>query len=150
MQAMSRANGHAGRLHPLIQPIFAIIALDDFTRIRIPLGRTPWTGRDAGFASHTGFRIHINNAVFYTATHGAGGAGAYTPRFFAMKTWHKHIRGPRQPIDKFRAHVNNLAYFRSGYESLVGFTLNLTGVATYAFFCILKEVIFTHLFPPEF
>jgi len=75
MQALGHALGHAGRLQSLIYPIHTVITFDRFARFRIPLGRTPWTGRDTAFAADTERFIDANNAILGPFLYGAGGTG---------------------------------------------------------------------------
>ncbi len=45
--------GDTSRFQALINSVHAEIALHGFTRLRVPLGGSPWTGRNTGFATNT-------------------------------------------------------------------------------------------------
>ena len=75
MQAFGDAFGHTGRLQTLIDAVHAIIAFNRFAGLRIPLGRSPGTGGDAGLAAYTQVRFDKDNAVSGAFLHGSGRAG---------------------------------------------------------------------------
>ncbi len=74
-QTAGGAVGHAGRFQALVDPVHAVIAFFNLSGLLIPLGRAPWAGRYAGFASHAQLFFHKYNAVLAALLHGAGGAG---------------------------------------------------------------------------
>jgi hypothetical protein len=43
--------------------------------------------------------VHKDNAVFFTALHGTGGARRDAPGIFAMKAWHENIGSTRLAIN---------------------------------------------------
>jgi hypothetical protein len=149
MKTVRRANGHTGRFQALIHPVLAIITLDHFSGLRIPLGSSPGTGGNAGFTSDTQGCIHKYDSVFGAFLHGACWTGRDTPRIFTVKTWHEHIRSPGKPSDKFRADLDDLTNPGAYRKRLIAFTCNFTGMASNALFGILKKKVFTHYDPPN-
>jgi len=149
MKAVGSANGHTGRFQALIHPVFAIIAFDHFSGLRIPLGCSPGTGGTAGFASDAQGRIHKYDPVFGAFLHGTRGTGRDTPGIFTVKTRHEHIRCPGEPSDKFRPDFDNLTNPGAWRKRLVAFARNFTGMASNALFGILKKIVFTHDDPPN-
>ena len=124
LQAVSSANRDTGRPEPGIDAIHAVITFDHFADFRIPLRRPPGTGGNTSFAPHTQIVIHKDDAVFFPALHGAGGAGGNTPGVLTVKTGHKDKRRPGPTVEKFRAHLNDLAGPCRGRQGFIGFTLD--------------------------
>jgi hypothetical protein len=91
MKALGDTLGYTGRFQTLINPIHAEIAFDRFAGLRIPLGRSPRTGRDACFAAHTELFVHVDNTIFGSFLHRTGGTGCDTPGILAVKTGHKYV-----------------------------------------------------------
>jgi hypothetical protein len=149
MKTVGCANGHTGRFQPLVHPVLAIITLDHFSGLGIPLGSSPGAGRNAGFASDTQGRIHRYDPVFRAFLHGTCGTGRDTPRIFAVKTGHKYIRRTGKPSDKFRADLDDLTNPGAQWKRLIAFACNFTGMASNALFGILKKKVFTHYDPPN-
>ena len=144
LQTMGVTGGHASGIQPLVNPIFAIVALDHLAGFRIPLGSPPGAGGNAGFTSHTQAVIHENDAVASALLHGTGGAGSHTPGIFTVKAGHENIRGPGKPADHLRSHLNNLAQPGAYRKILVGLALYFTGMAADAFFGVLKQIVLAH------
>jgi hypothetical protein len=149
MKAMRSTNCHTCWFQALIHSVLAIIAFNHFSGFRIPLGGSPGTGGNAGFASHTQSRIYKNDTIFGAFLHGSGRTSRNTPGIFTVKTGHENIRCPGKPSDKFRSDFNNLTNLGPGWKRFVAFAYNFTGMATNAFFGILKKKIFTHYDPPN-
>jgi hypothetical protein len=149
MKAMRRTNGHTCRFQALVYPVHAIITFDHFSRLWIPLGCSPGTCGNAGFASNTQRRVNKNDTIFRALLHGTRGTGCDTPGIFTMKTRHEYIRRPRKPPDKFRSDLDDLTNFGTGWKCLVAFAHNFAGMASDALFGILKKKVFTHYYPPN-
>jgi hypothetical protein len=149
MKAMRSTNSHTCRFQTLIHPILAIIAFNHFSGLRIPLGGSPGTGGNAGFASNTQGRIHKNDTIFGAFLHGSSRTSRDTPGIFTVKTRHEHIRCPGKPSDKFRSNFNDLANLGTWRKRFTAFAYNFTGMAPNALFGILKKEIFTHYDPPK-
>jgi hypothetical protein len=109
MEAFSHALGHACWLQTLVYSIHAVITLDGFSGLWIPLGGTPWTGCDAAFTAHAQGLFHKDNPIFRSLLHGASGAGRNAPGLFTVKTWHKGVDHARQGIDPFWPYGYDLA-----------------------------------------
>ncbi len=148
VQAMGGAGCYTGRIQAGINALHTVIAFDHFTRFSVPLGRTPGTGRDAGFASHAQVVIHENDAVLTTLLHGAGGAGSHTPGIFAVVAGYEDIRCSWEVSDVPGAHFNHLTQPGAGRQVFVDFALYFAGTAADALACILEQVVLTHGFPP--
>ena len=87
--------GYTGRFQALINSVHAVIALHGFTGLRVPLGSSPWAGRNTGFAADAKGGVYEDDAVLGPFLHRAGRTGGNTPRFLAVKTGHKYIRHAR-------------------------------------------------------
>ena len=83
--------GYTGRFQTLVDPVHAVITLHGFAGLRIPLGGSPWAGRNTSLAANTKGGVYEDNAVLGPFLHGAGRAGGNTPGFLAVKTGHKYI-----------------------------------------------------------
>jgi hypothetical protein len=138
LKALGGARSYTGRFETLIQPVHAKVAFDHLADLGIPLGRSPWAGRDTGFASHTQVVVHGHDTVFAALLHGPGGTGRHAPGIFAMETGHEDKRRSWQAADEFRANFDDLAQARPNGQILVGFALDLTSAAADAFAGILK------------
>ena len=55
--------GYAGRFQALINSVHAVIALDGFSGLRVPLGSSPWTGCNAGFTADAKCLVDEDDAV---------------------------------------------------------------------------------------
>ena len=87
--------GYAGRFQALINSVHAVITLHGFSGLRIPLGSSPWAGRDAGFTADAKGLVDEDDAVLGPFLHRAGRTGGHTPGLMAVKTGHKYIRHAR-------------------------------------------------------
>jgi hypothetical protein len=150
VQAFGDALGDTGRLQTLIDAVHAVVTFDRFAGLRIPLGRSPRTGRNTRFASHAQFFIHENDAVFGPFLHRTGGAGGDTPRVFAMEAGHKHVGHARQVVNLFGADRNYLGQPRPDRQIVFRFTVGLAAKTSDAAFGVLVDVVFAHLFPPDY
>ena len=108
-EAVRGADGHTGGFQTLVDAIHAVIALDDLSHFRVPLRGTPGAGGDTCFTPHTEIVVNENNAVFFAALHGTGGACRDTPRIFTVKTGHENKGRPGFAVKKFGSHLNDLA-----------------------------------------
>jgi hypothetical protein len=144
LQTLSGAGGDAGGFQPLVKPIHAIIAFNHFADFRLPLRRSPGAGGDAGFAADTEVVVDKDDAVAGPLLHGAGGAGGDAPGILAMKAEHEDEGGSRQSADQFRADLDDLAQTGARRQALIGFALDLTGMAADAFAGILGEMVPAH------
>jgi hypothetical protein len=108
VKAFGDTLGYTGRFQTLIDSIHAEIALDRFAGIRIPLGCSPGTGRNTGFAAYAQFVVHEYNAVLGPFLHGARGAGGYAPGVLTVEAGHKNIGHTRKIVYFFRADGNDL------------------------------------------
>jgi hypothetical protein len=108
VKALGDALGYTGRLQALVDPVHAVIAFDRFAGLRVPLGRTPGTGRNACFAAHAKFVIDENDAVLRPFLHRARGTGRDTPGILAVKAGHKYVGHARQVVYFSGANRNNL------------------------------------------
>jgi hypothetical protein len=149
MKAVRCTDCDTCRFQTLINPVFAIIAFDYFSGLRIPLGRPPGTSGNTGFASYTQIDVGKNDTIFGTLLHGTCWTCCDTPRIFTVKTWHKHIRCPRKSPDKFRSNLDDLTNFGTWWKCLVAFAHDFAGMASNALFGILKKKVFTHFYPPN-
>ena len=138
LEAMGGAQGNTGGLQPFIQPVHAIIAFDHFSRLRIPLGGSPWAGADARLASDAQPLINKYNAVFLSLLHGARGTSRYTPGIFAMKAGHENVGGTGDAADIFRPDLDNLAQPRPNGQVFIAFTGDFARSAGDTFFGVLK------------
>jgi hypothetical protein len=86
----------AGRLKTFIDAVHTIVTFDNRPGLGIPLGRAPWTSRNAGFTADTIGWINKDDPVLWSFLHSAGGAGCYTPRFFTVEAGHIYMRHARQ------------------------------------------------------
>jgi hypothetical protein len=112
VKAFGDTFGDTGRLQSLIDAIHAKIAFDRLAGLRVPLGGSPGTGRNAGFAAHAKFFVYEDNAVLWSFLHGAGGACCNTPGILAVEAGHKHIGHARQIVYLAGADGNNLGQSR--------------------------------------
>lgn len=108
-EAVRGTDGHTGGFQALIDPIHAVIALNNFSHFRIPLRGSPGTGGDTGFTSHTEIVVNENDTVFFAALHGTSGACSDTPRVFTVKTGHKNKGRPGFVVKKFGSYLDDLA-----------------------------------------
>lgn len=145
-QAVGGTGGDTGWLKSFIQPILAIIAFDHFSDFRMPLGRAPRAGGDAGLAAHAQAVIHKHNAVIVALLHGAGGTGRHTPRGLTMKTRHKNIGRSRKSGNRQGADLDDLTEPGTGGKILVRLALNFAGMTANTFFRVLKQIVFAHPF----
>ena len=90
MQAFGDAFGHAGRLQPLVDTVYAKIAFNRFAGLRVPLGGAPGAGGNAGLTPHTQVGFDKDDAILRSLLHRAGRAGRHTPGVLAVKTRHEH------------------------------------------------------------
>ena len=95
MKTFCNTLGYTGRIQALINPVHAVIALHCFTGLRVPLGSSPWAGRNTGFAADAKGGVYEDDAVLGPFLHRAGRTGGNTPRLLAVKTGHKYIRHTR-------------------------------------------------------
>jgi hypothetical protein len=137
-EAMGGARRDAGGFQSLIHSIHAIVAFDDLSGFRIPLGSPPGAGGNTGLAAHAKAVVHKNDAVTAALLHGARRAGGHTPGIFTMKAGHKNIRGTGKTTDHLRPDLDDLAQSGSDRQVLVGFALNFAGMASDAFLGVLK------------
>jgi len=144
LQAAGGAGGHTGRAFACIHPVLAVITFFHFSRVWIPLGRTPGAGRHTGFTPYAEILVDKYNPVMGPFLHGPGGTGRHTPWIFTVKTGHENKGYLGQPTDKFRAHLDDLAGFWTLGKVLIGFALDLTGMTPNTFFCVLVQIIFAH------
>ena len=91
MKTFCNTFGYTGRIQALINPVHAVVALHCFTGLRVPLGSSPWAGRNTGFAADTKCGVYKDDAVLGPFLHRAGGTGGNTPRLLAVKTGHKYV-----------------------------------------------------------
>ena len=83
--------GYTGRFQALINPVHTVIALHSFAGLRVPLGGSPWAGRDTSLAANAKCVVYEYDTVLGPFLHGAGRTGGNTPRLLAVKTGHKYI-----------------------------------------------------------
>jgi hypothetical protein len=88
--------------------------------------------------------IDENDAITATLLHGAGRTGGHTPWVLAVKAWHENIGSTGQPTDHFRPDLNDLTQPGPYRQVFIGFALHFTGMASDAFFGILKQIVFAH------
>ena len=146
IEAVGRAGGHAGGIQSLVDAIHTIIAFDDLSGFRIPLGCAPGACGDASLAAHTEVLIDKNDAVAAALLHGASRAGGHTPGVLTMEAGHKNVGGSRQAADHFRADLNDLTQPGTDRQIFVCFALHLTRMASDALFGVLKQIVFAHGF----
>jgi hypothetical protein len=144
MKALCHTFGNTCRFKSLINPVDTIIAFDDLTRFRIPLGCSPGTGRYAALATDAEGLINENNAVFGSFLHRASGAGGDTPGIFAMKTGKEHIGHARQIIQGLGSNLYYLAESRSRGKAFIYLAVGFTTKASNTTFSILVYEIFAH------
>ena len=107
------ALGDTGRLQTLIDAIHAKIAFDGLAGLGVPLGGSPGTGRNAGFAAHAKFFVYEDNTVRRPFLHRPCWAGCYTPGVLAVEAGHEYIGHARQVVYLSGADVNYLGQSRS-------------------------------------
>ena len=146
VQAFGDTFSDASRLQAVIDTIFAVVAFNDFSAFRMPLGGSPGAGRDARFTAHAYGSIHEDNAIFGALLHGTGGAGGHTPGLFAMKAGHKYVGHTRQVVDELGAHGNDLVQSGADGQVFAGFAMHFTAIASNTTFGILKNIVLTHWF----
>ena len=98
MKAFRDAFRYTSRFQTLIDPVHAEITFNCLAGFWIPLGGSPGTGRDTGFATDAQCFVNEYDAVLGPFLHRAGGAGRDTPWFLAVKTGHEYIRHARQVV----------------------------------------------------
>lgn len=91
--------GYTGRFQALIDAVHTKIAFDRLAGLRIPLGGTPGTGRNAGFAADTQFVVHEYDTVRRPFLHCAGGAGRHAPGILTVEAGHKYVGHARQVVN---------------------------------------------------
>ena len=101
--------GYTGRFQTLVDPVHAVITFHSFTGLRVPLGRSPWAGRNTGLAANAKVGVYEDNAVLGPFLHGARWAGGNAPGVLAVEAGHKNIGHPRKVDYFFRADGNDLA-----------------------------------------
>jgi hypothetical protein len=141
--------GDTGRLQPLIDPIHAKIAFDRLASIRVPLGGSPGTGRNTGFAAYAKFIVYEDNAVRRSFLHGAGGTGCDAPGILAVEAGHEHIGHARQIVYPAGTDGYNLGQSRPDGQIVFRFTMGFAAVASDAALGILVDVVFAHAFSSE-
>ena len=119
-------DGYTGGFQPLVDSIHTIIAFDNFSDFRIPLGSPPGTRGNTGFTSHTEIVVHENDTVLFAALHGTGGAGGDTPRVFTVKTWHENKGRPGFVVKEFGSHRYDLTGPGFRRKRFVYLALNFT------------------------
>jgi hypothetical protein len=144
VQTFGDALGDTSRFQTLIDPIHAVVTFDRFSGLRVPLGRSPRTGRNTRFASHAQFVVHKDDAVFGPFLHRARGTGRDAPRVLTMETGHKHVGHTRQVVDFFRADRNYLCQPRPDGQIVFRFAVRLAAETSNAAFGILVDVVFAH------
>ena len=92
MKTLCDAFGYAGRFQALVNPVHTVIAFHSFAGLRVPLGCSPGTSRDTGFAAYAKRVVYKYDAVPGPFLHGAGRTGGNTPRFLAGKLF--NVLGP--------------------------------------------------------
>jgi hypothetical protein len=123
VKAFSDTLGYTGRLQTLIDSIHAKIAFDRLAGLRVPLGGSPGTGRNAGFAAHTKFFVYKDNTVLRSFLHGTGRTGSHAPGILAVEAGHKHIGHARQVVYLSRADGNYLGQSRPDGQIVFGFAM---------------------------
>jgi len=131
-------NGDTGRFQSLIQPVFTIITLDNFSGFRVPLGRAPGTCGNAGFTTDTKSGVNRYDSVLGPLLHGCSGTCGHAPRFFTVKTGHKNIRCPGKASNKPWADLDNFTYFRAWRKPFIAFAGDFTRMTSDALFSVLK------------
>jgi hypothetical protein len=145
VKAFGDALGYAGRFQSLINPVHAVVALDGFAGIRIPLGCAPRAGRNTRLAAHAKFIIDEDDTVRGPFLHRAGRTGGDTPGVLAVEAGHKYIGHARQVVDFSGTDGNYLAQSRPDGQIIFRFTVRFAAVASNAAFRILVDVILAHM-----
>jgi hypothetical protein len=146
VKAFGDTLGYTSRFQTLIHSIHAKIAFDRLAGLGVPLGGSPGTGRNAGFAAHAKFFVYEDDAVRRAFLHGAGGAGCHAPRILAVEAGHKHIGHARQIVYLPGTDGYNLGQSRPNGQIVFCFAMGFTAEASDAALGILVDVIFTHMF----
>ena len=149
VQAFGDALGNASRFQTLIDAVHAVIAFDRLAGLRVPLGRSPRTGRDTRLASHAQLFVHKNDAVFGPFLHRTGGTGGDTPRVLTMEARHEHIGHARQVVNFFGSDRNYLRQPGPDGQIVLRLAVGLAAVTSDAALGILVDVVFAHEFSSE-
>jgi hypothetical protein len=144
MQAFGDAFGDAGRLQTLVNAVHTIVAFNGFAGLRIPLGRPPGTGGNAGLTPHAQVGLDKYDAVLGPFLHGPRRAGRNAPRILAVKTRHEHPGRAGQIVYFFGADRDNLGQARPDRQIVFHFAMGLAAEASNASPAILIDVIFAH------
>ena len=137
--------GHTGRLQSLIDPIHAKIAFDRLAGLGVPLGGSPGTGRNTGFAAYAKFIVYEDDAVGRPFLHGAGGTGCDAPGILAVEAGHEHIGHARQIVYPAGTDGYNLGQSRPDGQIVFCFAMGFAAVASDAALGILVYVILAHM-----
>jgi len=139
METFGDAFPHTGRLQPFIEAVFAVVALDDLSGIRIPLWGTPGAGGDTGLAPDTKGWVNKDDAVFYPFLHSARRAGRHTPGLLTVKTGHKDVGHTGQIVDHLGPHGNDLTQPGADRQVFVGLAVHFATKTPDAPFAVLKQ-----------
>jgi hypothetical protein len=149
VKAFGNTFGNAGRFQTLIDSIHAEIAFDRLAGLRVPLGGSPGTGRNAGFAAHAKFFVYEDNTVCRSFLHRTGRTGCDTPGILTVEAGHKHIGHARQVVYLSGTYGNYLSQPRPDGQMVFCFAMRFAAVTSNAALVILVNIVLAHMFSSE-
>ena len=120
LQRGGGATGYTSGLKPFVEPVLAIVALEDAPIFLVPLGGGPWTSRDACLAADAQGRIHEHDAVFRAFLHGACWAGGHAPWILTVEAGHEDELDSGNSSLHIGAHRYDLAETRADRNVVLG------------------------------
>lgn len=143
LQCVGRAFRDTRRPETLIDPIHAVITLNDLSGLRVVLWDPPRAGTDTGHASDALHLVNEDDAVL-TLLHSSGRADRHAERLFAVVAGAEMEHGLWHALYRNKGRVADLAEKGTDREPILGLAMELAGMTTDAALGVEEYGVFSH------